>query len=339
LHNEVAAFIQKIERSDASFQRELSRAKIESIRQFYQTAESQPPIPGAVLLFTPEKLEFSPIAPHETVGNLADPHEKFLIIDGQHRLAALHFHIAAHPADGEVLTVPAMIFDGQTENFASEMFVTINSTPTRINKSHLVDLYEKVSWATPDRKCAAKITECLYSEADSPLRYKINRLGGRSKQVKWILQAELFNEIHKWITRGDQGSGRRVASEGLTEKAATSPSDAVDYSASRAREVYERVRDFLHAAKQVFGEAWGNPEYFLTQPVTLKALLRVASRLLEEQWESDDRRESLKFFLAEWSKLLPDFRADGFYQRFAAKGQLERVGVVQKRLERALGMK
>ena len=38
------------------------------------------------------------------------------------------------------------------------------------------------------------------SEGDSPLRYKINRLGGRSKQEKWILQAELFNEINRWVS-------------------------------------------------------------------------------------------------------------------------------------------
>ena len=25
------------------------------------------------------------------------------------------------------------------------------------------------------------------------------RLGGRSKQEKWILQAELYNEIHRWV--------------------------------------------------------------------------------------------------------------------------------------------
>ena len=37
------------------------------------------------------------------------------------------------------------------------MFVIINSTPTRINKSHLVDLYEKVSWAAPDRKFASRL--------------------------------------------------------------------------------------------------------------------------------------------------------------------------------------
>ena len=63
----------------------------------------------------------------------------------------------------------------------------------------VVDLYERVSWAAPDRKLAARVVERLYSSGDSPLRYKINRLGGRSRQEKWILQAELFNEVHRWL--------------------------------------------------------------------------------------------------------------------------------------------
>ena len=50
------------------------------------------------------------------------------------------------------------------------MFVIINSTPTRINKSHLVDLYERISWADPDRRFAARLVEKLYSEGDSPSR-------------------------------------------------------------------------------------------------------------------------------------------------------------------------
>src|SRR5437588_150166 len=96
----------------------------------------------------------------------------------------------------KTIFVPCVIFDGRSDDFATEMFVIINSTPTRINKSHLVDLYERVSWAEPDRRFSARIVEMLYRESDSPLRYRINRLGGRSKQEKWILQAELFNEIH-----------------------------------------------------------------------------------------------------------------------------------------------
>ena len=55
--------------------------------------------------------------------------------------------------------MPCVIFDGKSEDFATEMFVIINSTPTRINKSHLVDLYERVSWAAPDKKFAARVVE------------------------------------------------------------------------------------------------------------------------------------------------------------------------------------
>ena len=56
--DDVGQFIGKIERSDKAFQRELSRAKVGAIRNFYETANSQPPIPGTVLLFTPQKLHF-----------------------------------------------------------------------------------------------------------------------------------------------------------------------------------------------------------------------------------------------------------------------------------------
>ncbi|HUS67309.1 MAG TPA: hypothetical protein VMZ28_22380, partial [Kofleriaceae bacterium] len=44
--DEVAKFIEKIESTDAAFQRQLSRAKVTAIQNFYETAVSQPPIPG-----------------------------------------------------------------------------------------------------------------------------------------------------------------------------------------------------------------------------------------------------------------------------------------------------
>src|SRR5205085_7872507 len=197
--DDVAQFIARIERSEKAFQRGLSRAKVRAIRNFYETAISQPPIPGTVLLFTPQKLRFQALDGNETVGHLQEPEEKFLIIDGQHRLAALNFYERTHPDEAKSIYVPCVIFDGRSDDFATEMFVIINSTPTRINKSHLIDLYERVSWAAPDRRFAARVVEMLYSASDSPLRYRINRLGGRSRQETWILQAELFNEIHRWV--------------------------------------------------------------------------------------------------------------------------------------------
>src|SRR5262249_28681526 len=180
---------------ERAFHGQMWRSKLRAIRNSYETAVTQPPIPGTVLLFTPEKLRFEPLGDLTHVGNLREPDDKYLIIDGQHRLAALQFYERSHLDEAKSIHVPCVILDGGSEDFATEMFVIINSTPTRINKSHLVDLYERVSWAAPDRRFAARVSEMLYNRTDSPLRYRINRLGGRSKQEKWILQAELFNEI------------------------------------------------------------------------------------------------------------------------------------------------
>src|SRR5258706_5264593 len=196
--DDIAQFISRIERTDKAFQRALSRSKVRQLKNFYETAVTQPPIPGTVLLFTSERLNFRGDGQGGT-GTIAEPASKYLIIDGQHRLAALQFYLHERPDDAASINVPCIIFDGRSEDFATEMFVIINSTPTRINKSHLVDLYEHVSFAAPDRKFAARLVERLYVEGDSPLRYRINRLGGRSQRDKWVLQAELFNELHRWV--------------------------------------------------------------------------------------------------------------------------------------------
>jgi DGQHR domain-containing protein len=315
--DEVGQFIARIEAGDKAFQRPLSKAKVAAIKNFYDTAVSQPPIPGTVLLFTNETLDFDPVGQYENVGNLQAPRGRYLIIDGQHRLAALHFFSKEHPADAKTMHVPCVIFDGKSEDFATEMFVIINSTPTRINKSHLVDLYERVSWAAPDKKFAARLVDKLYSEGDSPLRYKINRLGNRSKQEKWILQAELFNELHKWAAADWRSISRKSDLKRESER------------------YYERVRDFFKAAEKAWGEAWGNANYMVTRPVTLKAMLRVCFDLCREDAEpAEGRQQRWARRLAPWGDEVRNFRADGFYERFAAKGQVERVGRVHRELAR-----
>jgi DGQHR domain-containing protein len=318
-NDDIAQFISRIERTDAAFQRALSRAKVRQLTNFYETAVTQPAIPGTVLLFTHEKLQFRDNG--DGSGSLSEPASKFLIIDGQHRLAALHFYMQERPQDAATINVPCMIFDGRSEDFAAEMFVIINSTPTRINKSHLVDLYERVSWAAPDRKFAARMVQALYSEGDSPLRYRINRLGGRSQRDKWILQAELFNELHRWV----RADWRKIQVGGG--------------SARQSPRYYSMVRDFLRASREVFGEAWGASDYMVTKPVTLKALIRVCADLSRDDAEPEDGRLARwKERIAPWGERVSDFREEGFYERFAAKGQVERVTRIQRELSRAIGI-
>jgi DGQHR domain-containing protein len=319
--DEVGRFIAKIEQTDAAFQRQLSKAKVAAIKNFYETAVSQPPIPGTVLLFTAERLAFEPLRGFESVGHLQEPRGKYLIIDGQHRLAALQFYRKHRPDDAATVHVPCIIFDGKSEDFATEMFVIINSTPTRINKSHLVDLYERVSWASPDKKFAARVVDRLYAEGDSPLRYKINRLGGRSKQEKWILQAELFNEIHRWAS----ADWRQIQKKPNLVR--------------EAERFYEVIRDFFKAAEKAWGSAWGHASYMVTRPVTIKAMLRVCADLAREDASpAEDRVKRWEKRLAPWSELAKGFRAEGFYERFPAKGQVERVGRIHRELARAVNV-
>jgi len=178
-----------------------------------------------------------------------------------------------------------------------------------------------VSWAEPDRRFAARIVEMLYSEGDSPLRYRINRLGGRSKQEKWILQAELFNEVHRWVRQ----AWSKIGKEG-TDKPA-------------AQRYYRKVRDFLKACAQVWSDAWGNDNYMVTKPVTLKAMIRVCADLTAQDAEPEEGRiERWRGRLSSWTEKAREFRNEGFYERFPAKGQIERVARIHRELGRAAGI-
>jgi DGQHR domain-containing protein len=226
----------------------------------------------------------------------------------------------SHPQEAKSITVPCIIYDGRSENFAAEMFVIINSTPTRINKSHLIDLYERVSWSAPDRRLAARIVDMLYQQSDSPLQYKINRLGGRSRQEKWILQAELYNEIHRMIL-------------------SHWPNIEANANNHTAETYYTYLRDLLKSAAHVFEDAWGNPNFMVTHPVTLKAIIRVGGDLIaSDAAPSQGRQNRWQERLLPWRNEIRYFRRDGFHDRFAARGSVERVRRIYQDLTRWAGV-
>ncbi|MGH7819774.1 MAG: DGQHR domain-containing protein, partial [Candidatus Binatia bacterium] len=146
--DQVISFFQKVQSGSHFFQRRPYARKVRQIADFFGDPKGQPLIPGAILLYTPEKLSFDAAAGSELMGNLHDPREPFLIIDGQHRLAGLDIIGRRQPAALEKIDVPCVIFDKSQADFAVEMFVIINSTPTRLNRSHLIDLYERLQRAT-----------------------------------------------------------------------------------------------------------------------------------------------------------------------------------------------
>jgi hypothetical protein len=112
----------------------------------------------------------------------------------------------------------------------------------------------------------------------------------------------------------------------------------------RPDRAYALLRDYLKAVREVMDAVWGDNEKFMfTRDVTLKALLRVfgdliRDRKLVESWQDEKSPKIFMVVVKPWADLTRDFRAEGFYERFAAKGQLERVRRIHTRLGQNLNL-
>ena len=74
----------------------------------------------------------------------------------------------------------------------------------------------------------------------------------------------------------------------------------------------------------------------VTKPVTLKAMLRVLADLAREDADPEDGRVSRwQERLAPWGAQAAEFKVQGFYERFPAKGEVERVARIHRELARA----
>ena len=317
----VVAFFRKVQSGRHFFQRRPYARKVRQIAEFYTDPMGQPLIPGAILLYTPERLAFDASGASQLMGNLHDPLEPFLVIDGQHRLAGLEVLGQRQPDTLERIDVPCVIFDKSQADFAVEMFVIINSTPTRLNRSHLIDLYDRLQRATPIEKAAAKAVALCYSETDSPLHRKIDMLGRRRKNERWIRQASIFRELRRLAEKNQKLFGEEP----------------------KAKALYEVTRDFLRAVRRTFADAWDHPRYHVTTDVTLMAMIRVLGDYLrsargQRTFEAAERQRAFEGLIDPWLRMVPEFRGEGFYERFAARGQVERISVIHRALATAIGV-
>ncbi|HEX9443275.1 MAG TPA: hypothetical protein VGA73_04105, partial [Candidatus Binatia bacterium] len=111
----------------------------------------------------------------------------------------------------------------------------------------------------------------------------------------------------------------------------------------RSDYVYALVRDYLKAVRDVMHAVWGdNERHMFTRDVTLKALVRVFGDLIRNRkiFQAWDEKRDPRVFAAlmlPWTELTRDFRAEGFYERFPAKGQVERVRRIHVKLAQAIG--
>src|SRR5437899_1398246 len=102
----------RISESENAYQRPIIRRKIDELAAYYREckdAATLPAIPGAVIITSEKRFTFTPIAGHHDLGLLQIPEEHGVlrVLDGQHRLLALHS--LSQTGDAMGIEVPAVL--------------------------------------------------------------------------------------------------------------------------------------------------------------------------------------------------------------------------------------
>ena len=263
----------RIGQSEAAFQRPMIRKKIRELVQYYshcQEVQNLPAIPGAVIIVTEKRLNFSPIGKNINLGMLQIPEEPGILrcLDGQHRLLAL----SAQTEKDLEIDVPAVLFDTLDARQTVELFVTINAKHTKLNPSHLISLAGRRLYADPHQALAHDIIRHLNEEESSPLKGEIKILGVGKGRVS---QASLADEMVDLFSSIEKIGG-----------------------ANRYKELEQNgKRFFLNYFKAIlalFPKAWGGRKYSIKAGAALRAFIRVSPDIMARSREL--KKDSFDYF-------------------------------------------
>jgi DGQHR domain-containing protein len=302
----------RIGESEAAYQRPVIRRKIDELVAYYREckdAATLPAIPGAVIITSERRFTFTPVAGQHDLGLLQIPEEHGVlrVLDGQHRLLALH--ALSQAGENMTIEVPAVLFDSLDARQIVELFVTINAKHTRLNASHLVSLSGRQLYRDESLAAAHDIVRALNDREDSPLYDEIKLLGVGSGRVA---QAPLAQELKKLFAAEAFGPGRK--------------GDAF------REESKKFFVNYLKQVAQVFTAAWNGRKYSIKSAAALRAFIKVAPdvvrRLDQEHADRTDFR-AIGRVIAPWGRRIGDLR-------FETEGAWKRSGTTVDSLAKEL---
>src|SRR5205807_64321 len=94
---------------------------------------------------------------------IPEEHGVLRVLDGQHRLLALHS--LSQTGDAMGIEVPAVLFDSLDARQIVELFVTINAKHTRLNPSHIISLAGRKLYPDPNQALAHDAIRALIRAA------------------------------------------------------------------------------------------------------------------------------------------------------------------------------
>ena len=312
----------RIAESESAYQRPVIRRKIDELVAYYRDckdAGTLPAIPGAVIITSEKRFTFTPMASQHDLGLLQIPEEHGVlrVLDGQHRLLALHALTQAGENLG--IEVPAVLFDRLDARQIVELFVTINAKHTRLNPSHIVSLAGRKLYPDPNQALAHDVIRSLNEDETSPLHGEIKMLGtGRGR----VSQAPLAEEIVDFFETVEKVGG-----------------------GARMNEVRQHAKRFflnyMKAVAGVFPTAWAGRKYSIKTGAALRAFIRVAPdvmararQLKREPYDLNAIREAVK----PWADDLKDrrFETEGEWKNKLAGGTRGTVEALTRELREAL---
>src|SRR5205809_1921171 len=312
----------RIAESEAAYQRPVIRRKIDELVTYYREckdAGTLPAIPGAVIITSEKRFTFTPVAGHHDLGLLQIPEEHGVlrVLDGQHRLLALH--ALSQAGETIAIEVPAVLFDSLDARQIVELFVTINAKHTRLNPSHIISLAGRKLYPDPNQALAHDVIRSLNEDETSPLHGEIKMLGtGRGR----VSQAPLAEEIVDFLETVEKlGSGGKI------------------------QEIRQGAkRFFLNSVKALptrFPAAWAGRKYSIKTGAALRAFIRAAPdvmartrELRRDPFDLNAIREAIK----PWAERLRDrrFETEGEWKLKLAGGTRGTVESLTRELREAL---
>jgi DGQHR domain-containing protein len=312
----------RISESETAYQRPVIRRKIDELVSYYREckdAGTLPAIPGAVIITSEKRFTFTPVSGQHDLGLLQIPEEHGVlrVLDGQHRLLALH----ALSQGGENLgiEVPAVLFDTLDARQIVELFVTINAKHTRLNPSHIISLSGRKLYPDPNQALAHDIIRSLNEDDTSPLHGEIKMLGtGRGR----VSQAPLAEEIVDFLETVEKvGGGAKI--------------QELRHAAKRF------FLNYTKAISATFPTAWAGRKYSIKTGAALRAFIRVAPDVMararalrRDAFDLHAVRDAIK----PWGERLRDrrFETEGEWKLKLAGGTRGTVEILTRELRDAL---
>src|SRR5438477_3970675 len=312
----------RIGESEAAYQRPVIRKKIDELATYYREckdAATLPAIPGAVIITSEKRFTFTPVAGHHDLGLLQIPEEHGVlrVLDGQHRLLALH--AINQQCEHVGIEVPAVLFDSLDARQIVELFVTINAKHTRLNPSHIISLAGRKLYPDPNQALAHDVIRSLNEDDTSPLHGEIKMLGtGRGR----VSQAPLAEEIVDLFETVEKiGGGARI---------------------QELRQGAKRFfLNYVKAIANTFPNAWAGRKYSIKTGAALRGFIRVvpdvmarAKEMRRDPFEAHAIRDAIK----PWAERLRDrrFETEGEWKLKLAGGTRGTVEVLSRELRDAI---